>query len=355
MAYIAQLEPEILLRQFLVHPPLGFRTECTASSMPCFVAPFDLLTTADTALRQRITRLPGYRFWGRWLRWRTRFAGCTVTEFAPLPVEVPARQLADELVDSYGGDCALLVIKDIAPNSPLLDEAAIDHAEAFAQACKARGCVLLEGMPLAWVAIDFESIDAYLERLSHSRRKNIRRKLRSRDALSIDCVRTGAVMFDDDTVLAEFHSLYCNVYAQSEIHFDLLSPAFFAGLFRDSESAGLVFTYRHAGKLIGWNLCYEHDGKLIDKYIGFAYPQAREHSLYVVSWMENLEYARRRGLSHYVAGWTDAEIKRQLGAHFSTTRHAVYVRNPLLRFAFRRFSHLFECDPMQLHDARDNA
>jgi hypothetical protein len=69
--------------------------------------------------------------------------------------------------------------------------------------------------------------------------------------------------------------------------------------------------------------------------------------------MENLEYARRNGLTHYVAGWTDAGIKRQLGAQFSMTRHAVYVRNPLLRFAFRRLSHLFESDPLQPHAVTD--
>jgi hypothetical protein len=353
MTYIAQLEPEIMLSQFLVHPPVGFDAECAPSGMPCFVAPFDLLTTADAALRQRVTRLPGFRRWGGLLRWRTRFAGCTVTEFAPLPADVPARQLADELLDLYRRDCALLVFKDLAPNSPLLDAAAIDHVEAFAQQCKAGGCVLLEGMPLAWVPIDFESIDVYLARLSHSRRKNIRRKLRSREALKIDCVQTGAAMFDDDAVLAEFYALYCNVYTQSEIHFDLLGAAFFSALLRDSASNGLVFTYRHAGELIGWNLCYEYAGKLIDKYIGLAYPQAREQNLYVVSWMENLEYARRKGLSHYVAGWTDADVKRQLGAQFSTTRHAVYVRNPLLRFIFRRLSHLFESDPLQPHVATD--
>lgn len=95
MPHIAQLEPEILLTQFLAHPPLGFHAECSPSGMPCFVAPFDLLTTADAALRRRVTSLPGYGFWGRWLRWRTRFAGCTVTEFAPLPADVPPRRLCD--------------------------------------------------------------------------------------------------------------------------------------------------------------------------------------------------------------------------------------------------------------------
>ena len=63
--------------------------------------------------------------------------------------------------------------------------------------------------------------------------------------------------------------------------------------------------------------------------------------------MENLAHARRRGLSHYVAGWTDAAVKRQLGARFSVTRHAVYVRNPLLRAVFRRIAHRFENEPAQ--------
>jgi predicted N-acyltransferase len=112
---------------------------------------------------------------------------------------MPASQVADQLIDQYRRDCALMVIKDIAPDSPLLDTAAIEHAEAFARQCEARGCVLLDGMALAWVAIDFESTDAYLARLSHSRRKNIRRKLRSREGLSIDCLRTGSAVFNDTT------------------------------------------------------------------------------------------------------------------------------------------------------------
>ena len=96
--------------------------------------------------------------------------------------------------------------------------------------------------------------------------------------------------------------------------------------------------------MIGWNLCYEHTGKLIDKYVGFAYPQAREHNLYFVSWMHNLDHARRRGLTHYVAGWTDPEIKAYLGAQFTSTQHAVYVRSRLLRSIFRRIAGHFESD-----------
>ena len=347
MAYHAQLEPESLLRQFLAHPPDGFVAGTTPSGMPTFVAPFDLLTTADDAVRQRVMALPGYARWARLLRWRTRFVGCTVTEFAPLPRAAEPEALARELVSGYGRDCALMVVKDIAPESPLLEVADNLRSAALARALEAEGCVLLEGMALAWVPIDFDSEEEYLARLSRSRRKELKRKLRARAGLHIETWRTGAPAFAADSLMDRFIALYENVYAQSDIHFDHLSSDYLRALLRDPGSGGLVFTYFAGDELIGWNLCYEYAGKLVDKYIGLAYPAAREHNLYFVSWMENLEHARRRGLSHYVAGWTDSDVKRQLGARFCITRHAVYVRNPLLRAVFRRIAHHFESEPAQ--------
>jgi predicted N-acyltransferase len=344
MPFITQLEPDALLGAFMTQPPAGFTVELSPQGMPCFVAPFNLLTTADDALRRRLMRLPGYRWWGRLLQWRTRFAGTTVSEYAPLPSGVTPMALAQGLKAAYGRECKLLIVKDIAQDSPLLSDAENAHAREFARACEAEGYVLLDGQALAWLPMDFASDDEYLARLSSGRRKNIRRKLRSRVDLEIEAMRTGDVRFDDETTLAEFYALFDNVYAQSEIHFDRLSAAFFRSVLQDGGSGGVVFVYRHAGQMIGWNLCYEHGGKLIDKYVGFAYPQAREHNLYFVSWMHNLDHARQRGLTHYVAGWTDPEVKSFLGARMTFTRHAVYARNPLLRALLRRLSHHFESD-----------
>ncbi len=344
MPFISQLEPDALLAHFMAQPPIGFAVELSPQGMPTFAAPFDLLTTADDALRRRITRLPLYRWWGRLLRWRTRFAGSTVSEYAPLPPAITPAALAQGLKAAYGRECRLLIVKDIAQDSPLLDEAANAHARAFASACEAEGFVLLEGQALAWVPIDFGSDDEYLARLSSGRRKNIRRKLRSRAELEIETLHTGDACFREEATLAAFYALFDNVYAQSEIHFDRLSAAFFRALLQDADSGGVVFVYRHAGQMIGWNLCYEYGGKLVDKYVGFAYPQARQHNLYFVSWMHNLDYARKRGLSHYVAGWTDPEVKSFLGARMTFTRHAVYARNPLLRALLRRLGGHFESD-----------
>jgi predicted N-acyltransferase len=344
MPFISQREPDALLAHFTARPPIGFAVELLPQGMPTFAAPFDLLTSADDALRRRITGLPLYRWWGRLLRWRTRFAGTTVSEYAPLPAAAAPAALAQGLKAAYGRECWLLIVKDIAHDSPLLSATENTHASAFASACEAAGYVLLEGQALAWVPIDFASNDAYLARLSSGRRKNIRRKLRSRAELEIELVRTGDARFHDAATLAAFQALFDNVYAQSEIHFDRLGAAFFRDVLQDAGSAGVVFVYRHAGEMIGWNLCYEHAGKLLDKYIGLAYPQARQHNLYFVSWMHNLDYARQRGLTHYVAGWTDPQVKSFLGASMTFTRHAVYARNPLLRLLLRRLGGHFESD-----------
>ena len=178
-----------------------------------------------------------------------------------------------------------------------------------------------------------------------NRRSSLRRKLKSRAQLSVQRIPTGAA-FAADAQVDAYYALFDAVYAQSEIHFDKLTRGFFADLLRDADNGGIVFEYRDAQSdaLLGWNLCFEHDGRLIDKYIGLSYPAAREANLYFVSWMVNLEYALERGLSHYVAGWTDPEVKAQLGASFTMTQHLVFIRNPLLRALGRRFSGVFEND-----------
>lgn len=339
-----RLEPGSLVAHAGAHPPEGFAW-LEGLPVPVFSAPFDLLTTADDEFKARLRGWPLFGRWSRWLRVRTAFVGTTVTEYAPLPQAMAPEAFAEAVRTGPGRGFTLAIVKDIPQDSPLLGDADNAHAEALAQACAQQGFVLVEGQALAYVPIDFGSLDEYLARLSSSRRSNLRRKLRSRAQLRIERVPTGAAYADDARVDA-CYALYEGVHAQSEVHFDRLTRGFFAALLRDGSSGGIVFEYRHAatGELLGWNLCYEHGGRLVDKYIGLSYPAARDVNLYFVSWMVNLEYALERGLSDYIAGWTDPEVKRSLGARFTWTRHAVYVRNPLLRALARRFAGHFESD-----------
>ena len=342
-----QLEPEGLLAQFAAHPPEGFAL-LRDWPAPAFTAPFDLLTTADDALKARLLSLPGGAWLSRRLCLSTDFVGTTVSEYAVLPMgHSPAQQAMALRV--CAGQRMLTIVKDLPQDSPLLPEADNAHAKALAQALADAGFILVEGQALAYVPIDFSSIDEYLSRLSKSRRQNLRRKLRSRAQMHVARIPTGQA-FASDAQVDAYYALFEAVYAQSEIHFDKLTRGFFAALLRDAGNGGIVFEYRALredggpGALLGWNLCFEHGGKLIDKYIGLSYPAAREANLYFVSWMVNLEYAIERGLTHYVAGWTDPEVKAQLGARFTFTQHAVFIRNPLLRALGRRFAGHFESD-----------
>jgi hypothetical protein len=341
------LEPRALVAHFLAHPPADFSALATASGTPAFVARFDLLTTADEALRRRVEALPLQRWWRRLLRPRTCFIGTTVSEYALFPAGAEAHALVREWLSGCSRQ-PLLIVKDIPQASPLLDSASNAQAHAIAVACEQAGFVLLEGQALAWVPIDFESADDYLARLSAGRRRDIRRKLRARDALDIEEVATGSALFGDAATRAAFHALYLEVYAQSDVHFDCMTRGFLDAVLQDASLPGVVFVYRHRGRMIGWNLCFRVGETLVDKYVGFAYPAAREHNLYFVSWMHNLEHACRHGLAGYVAGWTDPEIKAYLGARFTFTRHAVRPRSRVLRAALRRLARRFESDRTRL-------
>jgi Peptidogalycan biosysnthesis/recognition len=338
------LEPPGLIQHFLHYPPEGFEIVVSASGQAGFRVKFDLLTTADARALRVVNALPAAGLVRQMLTWRTLFWGTTVTEYLPVPSQIDGLASVESMLAIWRRSSRLCVLKDIPTQSPLLSDVERIAAAELIDACKNKGFILIAGQALAYVPIDFENVEEYLSRFSSSRRKNIRRKMRTRSTIQIEMIRTGCERLTNTEFLKELYELYLNVYRQSDIHFDKLSAEFFSAVFKDSSLDGHLFLYYLAGQLIGFNLCFVHNAMLIDKYIGFHYPAAREHNLYFVSWMENLAFAVARKLKYYVAGWTDPEIKATLGAKFTFTQHAVYVRNPVLRRILGKVSSHFEHD-----------
>lgn len=337
------IEPPSLVREFMAHPPLGFAGLELEGGIPAFTTDFDLLTTMRPEERRRFEGLPFARSWARWLRPRTFFVGTTVTEYTLLPRDCAPDRFIDHLLRD-GAQYPFVIIKDLPTEAALVGKPAYAYSAALARAANAAGFLLLEGQALAYVPVDFDTVEQFLARMPYLRRKEFRRKLRSAGRVEIQEIPTGDARLRDTALLEHCYALYRNVFAQSATQFDLLSPEFFTALLQESANQGVLFTYRAHGELIGFNLCFTYEDRLIDKYLGFAYPQAREHDLYFVSWFHNLGYALAHGLHCYVAGWTDPEVKRRLGAKFTFTQHAVYIRNPVLRFALRPFKRRFEAD-----------
>ncbi len=338
------IEPFGLVGHFLSHPPAGFSILDLGNGVPAFSAPFDLLTTVEKPVRRAIDALPFARALRRLLVANTCFVGTTTSEYSIFPAGTSADDLANQLATDIAPRYPFLIIKDLPGDAVLVGETAYAWSQTLIEACRARGFVALEGQALAYVPIDFASTDEFLMRRSHARRKNLRRKLKAAARLRIEEIHSGDDVFSSGPLPARLYELYRNVYDQSEIHFDLLTEPFFRSVLEDAAVGGIIFLYYDGAELTGFNLCFHEKSMLIDKYIGLSYPQARDHNLYAVSWFHNLEYALAHGLRYYVAGWTDPEVKRELGAEFTFTKHMVYVRNPFLRGLLRRLRRLFESD-----------
>ncbi|MBI3610152.1 MAG: GNAT family N-acetyltransferase [Nitrospirae bacterium] len=346
--YLNLLEPASLIEAFLKDPPVGFTSMGIRSSdhvTPAFLTSFDLLTTLDPPVKRVVKPILGFLRLDRLLKPRTLFIGTTVSEYLLYPsFGDPMTWISDLLKEAGEQNVPFLILKDIPSNSPLLTPDENKTADELREHCQRTGFQVLAGQALAYVPIDFSSIDEYLRRLSASRRKDIRRKLRTRSQVEVEEIPLGNPVFSDEAFVRQLFGLYLNVYRQSAIHFDQLSFPFFGSMLRNRADPGVVFVYRDRKKIIGYNLCFVYRDNLIDKYIGLVYPDARELNLYFLSWVYNLEYAIKHRLNYYVAGWTDPEVKVSLGAELAFTQHAVYLRNPVLRAALKRLKRFFESD-----------
>lgn len=338
-----QLEPQSLIDAFLKYPPDTFNVQDSKENLSYFTTQFNLLTTLDIPVRKKVESIIGYQHWGKLLHLSTCFIGTTVTEYTVLSKDFNVQQIVEKLKQSAANN-TLTIIKDLPLNSPLLTDFENQFSQDLINAAEKAGFLSVEGQALAYVPIDFTDREDYLSRLSKSRRKNLKRKLKSLDELTLEIVDTGAELFKDKTFRQHLYQLYLAVYQQSEIHFDLLTVDFFDEILQNKHSGGRVFLYWKDTTLVGYNICYEYKNNLIDKYIGLNYDLAMEYNLYFISWFVNLDYAKQQNLKFYVAGWTDPEVKSKLGANFTFTRHLVWIKQPVLRFILRRLRHLFESD-----------
>lgn len=355
--YLFQLEPTSLIEAVLKHPPGGFEA-CSLplerKKIPAFLTEFDLLITADEPVRrfvQTAACLLPKRLEASLLRPRTLFVGTTVSEFALFPKDIDISKVPRFLLNQMKQNHSqYLIVKDVAPRFPLLSSDESDKADNLCQALLNAGFVALDGQALAYIPIDFTSIDDFFSHFSRSRRADFRRKLKKRSEVTLEIIHTGDSLFSDPLVIDQYYTLYENVYNHSYIHFEKLSRAFFQTVLTDPNSGGLLFTYRQNNRLIGYSLCFQRGDFLIDKYHGAEYPAFRDNNLYYVSWFDMLQYALDHSLSTAVFGWTDPEIKAYLGSNFVFTRHLVYPANAIIRTFLKRFAHTFESDRKTLDD-----
>jgi hypothetical protein len=342
MKFINQLEPTKLIESIHENPPEDFtsiKIDIDGNELHAFTMKFRILTTVN----QRIKKILKYI---EFLipKPKLMFIGTTVTEHSIFPKNVKADKICELILKRFYEQKSFgLIVKDIAKESPILSEEDNRFNAALIDSLKEKGFEIIYGEALAYINIDFKSLDEFINRFSKSRKKTFKRKLRSMKQLTIEQINTGDEFFNEENI-QYFYNLYLNVYNGSPIHFDKLTLNFFRSILQSSESGGVVFTFKYEDKIIGYTINFRGEDYFNYKYIGLVYPISREFNLYYVSWFYMLDYCIKNNIKLYIAGWTDAEIKSFLGSEFTFTFHAIYISNPLIRFVFRKTKFLFESD-----------
>ena len=167
----------------------------------------------------------------------------------------------------------------------------------------------IDTIPCARLKIDFSSTDEYLSRLSKSTRKDLRRKLRSAEEIKIVAIDEVGPWLD------RMYALYMDTVDRAELSLGIQRKDYFRRIFREVAGARCVL-YLKDDQLLAFNLLVERDGTLIDKYFCMEPEAGRLHSLYFVSWMENLRYCCEKKLTVYHAGPGAEATKARLGAEF---------------------------------------
>lgn len=183
--------------------------------------------------------------------------------------------------------------------------------------------VPLDTSPCAQVQLPYTKVEDYLAKLSRSTRQGLRRRLRANAHIRI--VRTT----DPTPYLDRMYELYLATVARSEMKLGVQRRAYFERLCTDVSGAHYVL-YFLDDTLLAFNTLIERSDLLVDKYFCMEPEVGRKHSLYFISWVENIRFAISRAIPVYHAGPGSEDTKSHLGCTFVRSETLFRHTNPLI-------------------------
>lgn len=298
------------------------------AAMPAFLTRYGLETTMDSRrFRDAMMRVRG--LWSNFLMLPLACLGspCTETGYPGFHPDIPAARRADlfdQLIEAFetharAAGYTLLALKDVP--KPLPGElAAIVAARRYTE---------MAGLPTAALDIDFPDLDGYFARLSAATRKDLRRKLKARKGVRIER-RSDLGPYRERAM-----ELYRQTRERSEWQFEDLTLAYFEGLLAGLPGQSFVTLYFVEEQLVATNFLIRNDRTLIDKFFCMDVDKGRPFNLYYLSWIDNVEYCLREGLTRYQSGQAYYDNKVRLGSRLGANSMFFRHSNPLLQRVFR--------------------
>lgn len=308
------------------------------AAAPAFITDFDLATTLNPVGHRMIAAARKVAPRAFTLKLGSLGSPCTEDVGVGFARDLPLQDRGPALralmqgfqADALAAGCSLMAIKD----TPAVD------ADLWDAAARADGFRPIAGLPIAHLDIDFPDMEAYLARLSPGTRKDMRRKLRALDRISVEVREDLAGL--EEAVLA----LYADTRARAEMQFEDLTAAYFTGVLERMRGRALCVLYRADGELLAANLLLHDHQTLLDKFFCMDAARGRALNLYFVSWFTNLRLCLERGLTRYQSGQAGYANKLRLGSTITRTDMRFRHRNPLINQALQWAAPLLSDDPL---------
>lgn len=286
---------------------------------PLFWVDQDVLAASAAARYVKAIRA----VWPRFFKLRMLMVGCAAGEGRIADGAWAAEALHDAL-DVLRTDAALIILKDF-PHS--CREALRPFSE--------NGYARIASMPMTRLPLTFSSFEEYMEtRLSKVMRKNLRRKFRAAQGITME------VLHDVTPIVDEVYPLYLQVHEKAALKFEKLTPEFLCSLGQRMPDRARFFIWRLEGRAVAFSVCMVHGDGIHDDYLGLDYAVALERSLYFVTFRDIITWALANGLKSYHSSPLNYDPKLHLRCELApldlyvkaTARPLNWLCKGLLRF-----------------------
>jgi predicted N-acyltransferase len=138
----------------------------------------------------------------------------------------------------------------------------------------------------------------------------------------------------DAATLDELFALFWQTYERATTQFERLNRQFFSEIAAAEVASFIVLRAPASGRAVAFMLCFEFEGRLVNKFIGIDYQRPREWLLYFRLWDAALDHALASGARSIQSGQTGYRPKIDLGHRLVALTNYCAHRNPLLHLIY---------------------
>ena len=180
----------------------------------------------------------------------------------------------------------------------------------------------------------YADFDDYMRRaLNSATRRKLRKKF---DAAARGAPIEMSIVSDVTEIVGELYPLYLAVYQRSKLHFEKLTPAFFAEIGRRMPDKARFFIWRQQGRAVAFALCMFEGTDFYPEYVGFDYDVALDLHLYHYVVRDMIGWAIAHGFTELRSSGLNYDPKLHLRHRLDPVDLYVRHTSPALNWVLKR-------------------